>query len=66
MQKRKLGASGPEVGAIGLGCMGMSAFYGRADRAESIATIYAALDFRRHPDRHRRLLWVRPQRDADR
>jgi aryl-alcohol dehydrogenase-like predicted oxidoreductase len=44
MQKRRLGASGPEVGAIGLGAMGMSDFYGPADRAESIATIHAALD----------------------
>ena len=44
MQRRKLGASGPEVGAIGLGCMGMSDFYGPADRAESIATIHAALE----------------------
>jgi Aldo/keto reductase family len=44
MQRRKLGASGPEVGAIGLGCMGMSDFYGPADRAESIATIHWALD----------------------
>ncbi len=44
MQRRKLGAAGPEVGAIGLGCMGMSDFYGPADRAESIATIHAALD----------------------
>jgi pyridoxine 4-dehydrogenase len=44
MQRRKLGAHGPEVGAIGLGCMGMSDFYGPADRAESIATIHAALD----------------------
>ncbi len=44
MQKRRLGASAPEVGAIGLGCMGMSDFYGAADRAESIATIHAALD----------------------
>jgi pyridoxine 4-dehydrogenase len=44
MQRRKLGASGLEVGAIGLGCMGMSDFYGPADRSESLATIHAALD----------------------
>lgn len=44
MQRRKLGAGGPEAGAIGLGCMGMSDFYGPADRAESVATIHAALD----------------------
>jgi pyridoxine 4-dehydrogenase len=44
MQRRKLGASGPEVGAVGIGCMGMSDFYGPADRAESIATLHAALD----------------------
>jgi aryl-alcohol dehydrogenase-like predicted oxidoreductase len=44
MNHRKLGARGPEVSAIGLGCMGMSDFYGPADRAESIATIHAALD----------------------
>jgi aryl-alcohol dehydrogenase-like predicted oxidoreductase len=35
---------GPEVSAPGLGCMGMSGMYGPADRAESIATIHAALD----------------------
>jgi aryl-alcohol dehydrogenase-like predicted oxidoreductase len=44
MLKRRLGSSGPEVSAIGLGCMGMSGAYGPADRAESIATIRAALD----------------------
>jgi pyridoxine 4-dehydrogenase len=44
MNIRKLGKSGPEVAAIGLGCMGMSDFYGPADRAECIATIHAALD----------------------
>ena len=44
MDTRKLGATGPNVSAIGLGCMGMSDFYGPTDRGESIATIHAALD----------------------
>jgi pyridoxine 4-dehydrogenase len=41
---RRLGATGPEVSAVSLGCMGMSGMYGPADRDESIATIHAALD----------------------
>jgi aryl-alcohol dehydrogenase-like predicted oxidoreductase len=44
MEQRPLGRSGPQVSAFGLGCMGMSALYGPADRTESIATIHQALD----------------------
>jgi aryl-alcohol dehydrogenase-like predicted oxidoreductase len=44
MEQRHLGKTGPLVSAFGLGCMGMSGMYGPADRAESIATIHAALD----------------------
>jgi aryl-alcohol dehydrogenase-like predicted oxidoreductase len=47
MKRRKLGPGGPrptEIGAVGLGCMGMSEFYGPADETTSIATIHHALD----------------------
>ena len=44
MTTRPLGTTGPRVFPIGLGCMGMSDFYGPTDRAESLATIHAALD----------------------
>ena len=44
IEHRSLGATGPRVSAFGLGCMGMSAFYGPADRSESIATLHQALD----------------------
>ena len=44
MPTRRLGANGPVVAALGLGCMGMSGLYGPADDAESISTIHAALE----------------------
>jgi aryl-alcohol dehydrogenase-like predicted oxidoreductase len=44
MQQRQLGTNGPLSSVLGLGAMGMSDFYGPADRSESIATIHAALD----------------------
>jgi aryl-alcohol dehydrogenase-like predicted oxidoreductase len=44
MKTRTLGANGPAVSAVGLGCMGMSEFYGSRDDAESVATIHRSLD----------------------
>src|ERR1700733_13601436 len=44
MQQRHLGHSGPLVSALGLGCMGMSEFYGARDDAESIQTIHRSIE----------------------
>lgn len=44
LQERKLGINGPSVSPQGLGCMGMSEFYGTPDREEAVATIHRALD----------------------
>jgi aryl-alcohol dehydrogenase-like predicted oxidoreductase len=44
MQTRKLGTQGLQVAALGLGCMGMSEFYGATNEAESIRTLHRALD----------------------
>src|SRR5512140_2716559 len=44
MKMRQLGKSGLKVSAIGLGCMGMSEFYGPRDETEAITTIHRALD----------------------
>jgi len=43
MERRRLGSQGLEVSAEGLGCMGMSEFYGPTDEIEAIATIHRAL-----------------------
>ncbi|MEO0599975.1 MAG: aldo/keto reductase [Myxococcota bacterium] len=44
MEQRQLGEEGPRVGALGLGCMGMSEVYGRADPSEAVAVIHQSLD----------------------
>ena len=44
MERHKLGRNGPDVPAVGLGCMGMSISYGEPNDEESIATMHRALD----------------------
>ena len=44
METRRLGSRGLEVSAVGLGCMGMSEFYGATDEDEALATIHRALE----------------------
>src|SRR6201992_3705522 len=44
MEERELGKSGLKVSALGLGCMGMSEFYGEGNDEESVATIHRALE----------------------
>ena len=44
MKQRRLGSQGSSVSAVGLGCMGMSEFYGPGDESESVATIHRALE----------------------
>ena len=44
LPRRRLGTAGPQVSALGLGCMGMSEFYGPADDAQSLAVLHHALD----------------------
>lgn len=56
MELRTLGSQGLTVSAEGLGCMGMSAFYGSTDEAESLATIDRALELGVTPAGHRREL----------
>ena len=44
MNRRNLGSEGLVVSSLGLGCMGMSEFYGTGDEEESIATIHRAIE----------------------
>ena len=66
MQTRKLGRNGPTVSALGLGCMGMSEFYGAHDDDESLATLAARARPGRELPRHRRRVRPVHQRGAGR
>ena len=66
METRILGTQGLEVSALGLGCMGMSEFYGRADEGEAIATIQARARARSHLPRHGRHVRLGRERAARR
>ena len=58
MKQRTLGNQGLAVSAIGLGCMGMSEFYGARHARESTATIHRALDLGVNFLEHRRHVWL--------
>ena len=64
MEKRTLGSQGLRVSMLGLGCMGMSEFYGPRDEAEALATLDRALELERHrPDpRHQTAALSRGER----
>jgi aryl-alcohol dehydrogenase-like predicted oxidoreductase len=64
MLTRSLGKNGPTSSAIGLGCMGMSDFYGPSDRAESIAAIRAALQHHGNDGGRPDLSWTSQNRRA--
>src|SRR5260221_6994798 len=66
MQKRKLGNRNLEVSAIGLGCMGMSDYYGEANEAESIATVHRQLISVSTSSTLRRPIWPLCQRGTPR